>query len=45
MSGRTDYLTSCSIAELKLRTEDLQVTLDTVTSATEAVEGELDVTK
>ncbi|KAG0667117.1 oligomeric, coiled-coil, peripheral membrane protein [Rhodotorula mucilaginosa] len=33
------------LAELKLRTEDLQATLDTVTSATEAVEGELDVTK
>ncbi|GAA5982073.1 hypothetical protein JCM10908_004726 [Rhodotorula pacifica] len=33
------------LAELKLRTEGLQATLDTVTSATEAVEAELDVTK
>lgn len=33
------------IAELKLRTEGLQATLNTVTSATEAVEGELDITK
>ncbi|GAA5870633.1 hypothetical protein JCM3774_001708 [Rhodotorula dairenensis] len=33
------------LAELKLRTEGLQATLDTVTSATEAVEGELDITK